>query len=127
MKEFQDQLVQKYEKEEFDATEYKRVEEGMRQATMEEEEYWRSKSRVSWLRLRDKHTAFFHAKKVQIRAANKVHGLEDRDGMWKVPRGEVEDVEGKNPAVASGLEAELVVFSLSQRGCCGAWSSSQEP
>ncbi|KAH7834630.1 hypothetical protein Vadar_018083 [Vaccinium darrowii] len=92
MKEFQDQLVREYEKEEFDATEYKRVEEGMRQATTEEEEYWRCKSRVSWLRLGDKNTAFFHAKTVQRRAANRIHGLEDRDGVWKVQRGEVEEI-----------------------------------
>lgn len=41
MKELQDQLVHEFEKDDFDATQYSRIEEGMRQATAEEEEYWR--------------------------------------------------------------------------------------
>ncbi|KAH7834427.1 hypothetical protein Vadar_015903 [Vaccinium darrowii] len=92
MKELQDQLVQEFEKDEFDASQYRRIEEGMRQATGAEEEYWRNKSRVSWLRLGDKNTAFFHAKTVQRRAENRIHGLEDKDGAWKVQSGEVEAI-----------------------------------
>lgn len=46
-----DRLVHEYEKEEFDASEYRKVEDEMKQATAEEEEYWRCKSRVSWLKL----------------------------------------------------------------------------
>ncbi|KAH7858009.1 hypothetical protein Vadar_018976 [Vaccinium darrowii] len=92
MKELQEQLVQEFEKDDFDATQYRSIEEGMRQATAEEEEYWRNKSRVSWLRLGDRNTTYFHAKTVQRRAENRIHGLEDKDGVWKVQSGEVEEI-----------------------------------
>ncbi|KAG5561218.1 hypothetical protein RHGRI_004294 [Rhododendron griersonianum] len=45
LKELQAQLVVENERLEFDAEEYRHVEEGMKQANAEEEEYWRAKSK----------------------------------------------------------------------------------
>ncbi|KAF7116442.1 hypothetical protein RHSIM_Rhsim04G0089300 [Rhododendron simsii] len=79
-------------KGDFDAVEYRRVEDCMRKASAEEEEYWKNKAKVSWLRLGDKNTAFFHAKIVQRRAANRINGLEDSTGTWRESDVEVEGI-----------------------------------
>ncbi|KAF7150653.1 hypothetical protein RHSIM_Rhsim02G0038900 [Rhododendron simsii] len=92
LKELQVQLEVENERESFNAEEYRKVEEDMKQATIEEENYWRAKSKVAWLRHGDKNTAFFHAKTVQRRANNRIHGLEDRDGIWKDKSSEVEGI-----------------------------------
>ncbi|KAF7134698.1 hypothetical protein RHSIM_Rhsim08G0116800 [Rhododendron simsii] len=92
MNELQAQLEQENVKGGFDPVEYRRVKECMRKASVEEEEYWKNKAKVSWLRLGDKNTAFFHAKTVQRRAANRINGLEDRGGTWKESDVKVEGI-----------------------------------
>ncbi|KAF7121272.1 hypothetical protein RHSIM_Rhsim13G0210000 [Rhododendron simsii] len=92
MNELQDQLEQENEKTDFNAEAYKMIEGGMRMANREEEEYWRAKSRVSWLKLGDRNTSFFHAKTVQRRAMNKIHGLEDKNGIWREQDFEVAEI-----------------------------------
>lgn len=69
------------ERAEFDAEEYRRLEVGMAQACSEEEQYWKDKAKISWLKLGDKNMAFFHAKTIQRRVQNKIHGIEDKNGI----------------------------------------------
>ncbi|KAF7146113.1 hypothetical protein RHSIM_Rhsim04G0139600 [Rhododendron simsii] len=64
----------------------------MKQANVDEEEYWKAKSKVAWLRHGDKNTAFFYSKTVQKRANNRIHGLEDKDGVWTYKNSEVESI-----------------------------------
>ena len=45
-----------------------------------EEEYWRTKSRVLWLRAGDKNTKFFHSKTRQRRHYNRISHLQDDHG-----------------------------------------------
>lgn len=54
----------------------------LRKEIANEEDYWRSKSRVEWLRSGDKNTAFFHAQVNQRRSNNKIQGLYNESGDW---------------------------------------------
>ncbi|KAH7846917.1 hypothetical protein Vadar_019661 [Vaccinium darrowii] len=92
MNDLKERLELENERVEFDAEEYRRIEEGMAQACLDEEKYWKDKAKVSWLRLGDKNTAFFHAKTIQRRVQNRIHGIEDKDGIWKEDRRDVERI-----------------------------------
>ncbi|KAL5818851.1 hypothetical protein ACOSQ4_022693 [Xanthoceras sorbifolium] len=48
----------------------------------QEEEYWRQRSQVDWLRSGDKNTKFFHSKASGRRAMNRILGLQDSLGAW---------------------------------------------
>ena len=52
------------------------------EAYREEELFWRQKSRAIWLREGDRNTKFFHAKKKQRRARNRITKLMDSLGNW---------------------------------------------
>ncbi|XP_059627713.1 uncharacterized protein LOC132270551 [Cornus florida] len=47
-----------------------------------EEIFWKQKSRLSWLNLGDKNTAFFHRKTMIRRRKNEISGIEDDQGIW---------------------------------------------
>lgn len=47
-----------------------------------EEEFWASKSRVSWLNLGDANTTFFHASVISRRRHNKITSIKDNLGNW---------------------------------------------
>lgn len=49
MKGFQERLEMENERVDFDAEEYRRIEEGMAQACSDEEKYWKDRAKVSWL------------------------------------------------------------------------------
>lgn len=46
-----------------------------------EEEYWRQRSRLLWLKLGDRNTGFFHAVSKNRKRANSFSVLEDEDGL----------------------------------------------
>ncbi|KAF8080915.1 hypothetical protein N665_0914s0003 [Sinapis alba] len=58
----------------------------------QEEEYWRTKSRVLWLKYGDKNTRFFHAKAKQRRSHNRITSLQDEQGQVKISEREIEDI-----------------------------------
>ncbi|KAK8655393.1 hypothetical protein V6N13_107972 [Hibiscus sabdariffa] len=48
----------------------------------QEEEMWKQKSRVSWVKDRDRNTSFFHTNTMVRRRRNMVRMLEVEDGVW---------------------------------------------
>ncbi|KAH7861490.1 hypothetical protein Vadar_026815 [Vaccinium darrowii] len=92
MQELQLQLESVNEAEEFDGEKYKNLENNLKEASKEEERYWRDKCRADWLKLGDKNTSFFHAETTQRRSQNKIRGLENENGEWKEEEYEVEHI-----------------------------------
>ncbi|KAH7853402.1 hypothetical protein Vadar_001983 [Vaccinium darrowii] len=92
LQELEKQLESLYEADDFDGEEYKSLENKLKEASREEERYWRDKSRTDWLKLGDKNTSFFHAKTVQRRAQNRIRGLENENGIWMEGENEVENI-----------------------------------
>ncbi|CAN1269326.1 LINE-1 retrotransposable element ORF2 protein [Linum perenne] len=62
--------------------EEKTIRDALRVCWKIEEEYWSQRSRVSWLRLGDRNTSFFHASAVQRRKRNNITRLMDEAGEW---------------------------------------------
>lgn len=86
------QLDELEEETVFDGVSYKEKEGRLKLAVREEEKYWRTKSRVKWLQLGDRNTAFFHARTAQRRVQNRIHGLEDEHGSWKEGNNEIQGI-----------------------------------
>lgn len=55
-----------------------------------EEMYWKQRSRVNWLQAGDKNTRFFHLSTIQRRQRNKIHGIKDAQGNWKVREDDIQ-------------------------------------
>lgn len=51
-------------------------------AIRREKVYWRTKSRVQWLREGDRNMRFFHAQTLKWRKRNVIHGIQEEDGTW---------------------------------------------
>lgn len=67
----------------FGKEETKQKERELRLAHKQEEAYWKTKSRIHWLREGDKNTKFFHAQTVKRRRFNQIRGIEDSNGVWQ--------------------------------------------
>ncbi|CAN6580853.1 unnamed protein product [Malus baccata var. baccata] len=76
----------------FATTEVQLKEKELREAHKEEESFWRSKSRVQWLKEGDKNTKFFHAQTIKRRRYNQIRGVEDADGIWREGQSEVASI-----------------------------------
>ncbi|XP_043725962.1 uncharacterized protein LOC122672566 [Telopea speciosissima] len=57
-----------------------------------EEELWRQKSRVDWLKGGDKNTAFFHVTTLKRRHRNKILKIKSSSGEWSSSEREVSDI-----------------------------------
>ncbi|KAL5792216.1 hypothetical protein ACOSP7_000810 [Xanthoceras sorbifolium] len=58
------------------------VEKELDDLLLQEEIYWRQRSRVSWLKFGDRNSKFFHAKASARRKSNEILGLSDDMGCW---------------------------------------------
>ncbi|KAH7863624.1 hypothetical protein Vadar_020021 [Vaccinium darrowii] len=75
-------IQQLFECSSFDQQEFWHTENLLKKALIDEEDYWRNKARVNWLKSGDRNTAFFHAQTIQRRQQNRLMGLEDASGRW---------------------------------------------
>ncbi|KAH7841895.1 hypothetical protein Vadar_013209 [Vaccinium darrowii] len=75
-------LQQLFECTNFDQQEFWQTETLLKKALIDEEDYWRNKARVNWLKSGDRNAAFFHARFIQRRQQNRLMGLEDTSGRW---------------------------------------------
>ena len=57
------------------------IREELNQAYLEEEEYWKQKSRINWLRSGDRNTRYFHAVTKGRRIKNTINSLQDEHGV----------------------------------------------
>ena len=49
---------------------------------LKQELYWAQRSRLSWLKYRDKNTKFFHSKVLQRHHRNFIQGIKNSKGVW---------------------------------------------
>ena len=57
----------------------------------QEEILWRRKSRIRWLKERERNTKFFHRTTIAKRAHNKILKIKDRDGIEQESHKEIEN------------------------------------
>ena len=65
-----------------DGMQIKKLENQISNMLMDEEIYWKQRSRVKWLKEGDRNTKFFHEKASARRRKNKIWGVEDNNGKW---------------------------------------------
>ena len=53
----------------------------MNQAYIEEEVYWKQKSRINWLRSGDRNTRYFHAVTKRRKVKNTINSIQDEQGV----------------------------------------------
>lgn len=70
--------------------EIKRVKRHIQNILIDEEIYWKQRSRVDWLKEGDKSTKYFHAKASSRKRKNRIWGIEDSQRNWTVMGEEVE-------------------------------------
>ena len=69
--------------------EYLEVSKRMDELLQKQEIYWAQRSRIPWLKHRDKNTKFFHSKATQQRRKNHIRGIQNVQGQWME---ELEDI-----------------------------------
>lgn len=68
----------------------KRLEKQIDNMLLDEEVYWKQRSRVDWLLEGDRNTKFFHAKATARKRKNKIEGVLDQNGNWSIEAEEIE-------------------------------------
>ncbi|KAH7857206.1 hypothetical protein Vadar_010174 [Vaccinium darrowii] len=58
------------------------LEKELSDAWIQEDAFWRQKSRADWMALRDRNTSFFHAKVNQRQKRNRITGIQMVNGTW---------------------------------------------
>ncbi|KAL5732968.1 hypothetical protein ACOSQ2_032660 [Xanthoceras sorbifolium] len=71
------------------------VEKELDNLLLQEEIYWRQRSRVFWLKFGDKNSKFFHAKASARRKYNEILGLADEMGCWHLDLGSIHRIVGE--------------------------------
>lgn len=71
------------------------IKDDFHQAYLEEEIYWKQKSRIMWLRSGDRNTHYFHAITKFRRARNTISSKQDDQGVIRKGYKEVSDVATK--------------------------------
>jgi len=62
--------------------EMQRIENQIDNILIDEEIFWKQRSRADWLKEGDRNTKFFHAKASARKKKNRISGLEDENGKW---------------------------------------------
>ncbi|KAK2655254.1 hypothetical protein Ddye_008306 [Dipteronia dyeriana] len=70
----------------------RQLENKLDELPVEEESYWKQRSKVEWLKEGVLNTKFFHWKALTRRARNKIRGLFDDRGVWCVEQSELKRV-----------------------------------
>ncbi|KAL5819042.1 hypothetical protein ACOSQ4_022884 [Xanthoceras sorbifolium] len=73
----------------------RRVEKELDDLLLQDEIYWRQRSRVSWLKFGDRNSKFFHAKASARRKFNEILGLSDERGCWHSDLGSIHRIIGE--------------------------------
>ena len=79
-----------------DGTEVRTIENQIDNILLDEEIFWKQRSRADWLKEGDKNTRFFHLKASVRRKRNRIYGLEDEKGIWVEEAEKVEQVIGEH-------------------------------
>lgn len=101
------------------AEEVAEVQEQLRLALVEEETFWRNKSRVLWLEEGDKNTKFFHGLTQQRRARNRNTGILTFEGICTEKESEIKNTTARyfqemfSSSVVSDLETSLAHVPMS--------------
>ena len=72
----------KSDERQYNGEEILKREKELAKAYMQEERFWKEKSRVNWLKWGDQNTKFFHSKFQARNRQNKIWRLEDGAGGW---------------------------------------------
>jgi len=73
--------------------EFLRVSKALDELLLKQEIFWAQRSRISWLKYRDKNTKFFHSKATQRRQRNYIQGVKNSDGIWVEETKEIANME----------------------------------
>lgn len=76
----------------WDSHQIKTLQKQIKEEAAKEEQFWRQKSRVKWLREGDNHTTIYHSTTKQRRKKNKINGLYDKNGVWRTNKQQVTEI-----------------------------------
>lgn len=71
--------------------EIKKMERNIQNMLVNEEIYWKQRSRADWLKKGDKNTKFFHHNTSSRKQKNKILGIDDATGRWTEREEDVEN------------------------------------